>query len=201
MVDVEIKTGISSAVNDFSKGDLSRNALKLFETLSYNTDRQNPFTRKTFQFFKESFLEGETRFNEEKARVKDWQEVDLLFQLTKDEVAAQHRPVDTGMVDRTIMESYLFLAIELIEAEYTRTVFARISREVNKVFAMPVMVLFKTGNCLTLSIIDRRLNKKDEHKDVLEKVTLIKDIDIENPHRAHIENKVVPFVKTKINNS
>jgi hypothetical protein len=187
MVDVEIKTGISTVINDFSKGDLSRNALKLFETLGYNTDRQNPFTRKTFQFFKESFLERDTRFNEEKARVKDWKEVDLLFQLTKDEVAAQHRPVDTGMVDRTIMESYLFLAVELMDPEYTRTVFARISREVNKVFAMPVMVLFKTGNCLTLSIIDRRINKKDERKDVLEKVTLIKDIDIENPHRAHIE--------------
>jgi adenine-specific DNA-methyltransferase len=187
MNDVEIKTGISAAVGVFSKGDFSGNGLELFKTLGYNTDRRDPFPRKTFQFFKESFLEGETRFNEEKARVKDWKEVDLLFQLTKDEVAAQHRPVDTGMVDRTIMESYLFLAIELMEAEYTRTVLARISREVNKVFAMPVMVLFKTGNCLTLSIIDRRLNKKDEHKDVLEKITLIKDIDIENPHRAHIE--------------
>ena len=40
---------------------------------------------------------------------------------------------------------------------------------------------------LTLSIIDRRLHKKDTSKDVLEKVTLIKDIDIANPQRAHKE--------------
>ena len=40
---------------------------------------------------------------------------------------------------------------------------------------------------LTFSIINRRLNKKDESKDVLEKVTLIKDIDFAEPHRAHIE--------------
>ena len=52
---------------------------------------------------------------------------------------------------------------------------------------MPVMVLFKYGGYLTLSVIKRRLHKKDESRDVLKKVTLIKDIKIEDPHRAHIE--------------
>lgn len=42
MVDLEIKTGRSTVINDFSKGDLSRNALKLFETLGYNTGRWTP---------------------------------------------------------------------------------------------------------------------------------------------------------------
>lgn len=49
------------------------------------------------------------------------------------------------------------------------------------------MVLFKVDRSLTLSVINRRLHKRDEGKDVLEKVTLIKDISIENPHRAHVE--------------
>ncbi len=49
------------------------------------------------------------------------------------------------------------------------------------------MVLFKYGNSITLSVINRRINKREESKDVLEKVTLIKDININNPHRAHIE--------------
>jgi transcription antitermination factor NusG len=49
------------------------------------------------------------------------------------------------------------------------------------------MVLFKYGQSLTLAVINRRLHKRDERKDVLEKVILIKDINIENPHRAHIE--------------
>ena len=52
---------------------------------------------------------------------------------------------------------------------------------------MPVIILFNYGSKLTLSIIDRRLHKKDTTKDVLEKVTLIKDIDIANPQRAHKE--------------
>src|SRR5690606_28830088 len=33
----------------------------------------------------------------------------------------------------------------------------------------------------------RRLHKRDESRDVLEKVTLIKDIRFANPHRAHVE--------------
>jgi len=52
---------------------------------------------------------------------------------------------------------------------------------------MPVMILFKYGSLLTLAVIDRRLHKQDVSKDVLEKVTLIKDINIGKPHRAHIE--------------
>jgi len=183
----EIKTRIRSAINEFSNENLSANALKLFETIGYKTDRQNPFTERTFRFFKESFLDGNTFFNEEKAKAKEWKEVDLLFQLTKEEVTGPHGRVDARQVNRGQIESYLFFAIELMNEGYSRTALAQITRQVNKVFAMPVMVLFKTGGSLTLAIIDRRLHKRDERKDVLEKVTLIKDIDIENPHRAHIE--------------
>ncbi len=50
-----------------------------------------------------------------------------------------------------------------------------------------MIILFHYDNQLCLSVIDRRMNKKDSYKDVLEKVTLIKDIRIDQPHRAHIE--------------
>ena len=49
------------------------------------------------------------------------------------------------------------------------------------------MLLFQHGKTLTLSVINRRLHAYDESRDVLEKVTLIKDIDFKNPHRAHID--------------
>jgi hypothetical protein len=52
---------------------------------------------------------------------------------------------------------------------------------------MPALILFVHGPTLTLSVINRRLHKRDESKDVLEKVTLIKDIQFANPHRAHVE--------------
>jgi len=97
----------------------------------------------------------------------------------------------TKLVDRTAIEAYLFFTLELTNElsgdHYSRTKLAQITREVNLLFAMPVMILFKHGNSLTLSVINRRLHKRDESRDVLEKVTLIKDIQIHNPHRAHIE--------------
>jgi len=52
---------------------------------------------------------------------------------------------------------------------------------------MPAMILFSYNGLLTFSVINRRLHKKDKGKDVLEKVTLIKDINIHEPHRAHVE--------------
>ena len=52
---------------------------------------------------------------------------------------------------------------------------------------MPVIILFRHGSTLTLAVIHRRAHKLDDSQDVLEKVTLIKDIRTDGPHRAHIE--------------
>ena len=185
--DTEIKFSIEHAIKAFSSGNLTENSLNLFQVLGYNTDRQQPLPDKTFACFKEYYLDSESRFNEEKALTKEWQQIDLLFQLTKEEVTGQNSLFDTAQVDRTIMEAYLFFCIELNDREYTRTAFSQITREINKVFKMPLMVLFKLGDMLSLAVINRRLHKKDAEKDVLEKVTLIKDINIPKPHRAHIE--------------
>jgi type II restriction/modification system DNA methylase subunit YeeA len=73
------------------------------------------------------------------------------------------------------------------EKLYHRSQFAVITREINKLFNMPVMILFKTGAFLTFSIIHRRPHKRDHSRDVLEKVTLIKDISLRQPHRAQVE--------------
>ena len=193
MNDKEVKLAIQSAIKDFSKETLTDQAIHLFKTLGYNIERQNPFPQKSYNFFKESFLDSNSRFNQEKALVKEWKSIDLLFQLTRDEVSDQKSIFNTGKVKwegedkETVIETYLFFAIELIKTDYSRSALAQITREINKIFPMPVMLLFKYGEHLTLSVINRRLHKKDEQKDVLEKVTLIKDISIQNPHRAHIE--------------
>ena len=187
MPETDIKQKIQSALQSFKDGSLTEKCLTLFNTLGYKTDRQNPFREKTYRFFKESFLEGNSSFREEKALVLEWRYIDLLFQLSKEEITPQHSLFDTKQVDRTVIETYLFFVIELSKEEYSRTALSQITREINKIFPMPVMVLFKYGQSLTLAIINRRLHKRDERKDVLEKVTLIKDISIDRPHRAHIE--------------
>ena len=187
MTPTELKTKIQSAIQSMKAPDLSSSALELFSALGYNTDRRAPFAEKTFQFFKDSFLDGQTRFNEEKALVPEWKSVDLLFQLSKEEISPNQTLFNTNRVDNTIIETYLFFAIDLTAPEYSRSALAGITREINRVFPMPVMVIFRHGDNVTISVVNRRLHKRNEQQDVLEKVTLIKDISLITPHRAHIE--------------
>ncbi|MDY0150777.1 MAG: Eco57I restriction-modification methylase domain-containing protein, partial [Candidatus Cloacimonas sp.] len=72
-------------------------------------------------------------------------------------------------------------------ANYNRSTLADISRQINRQYAIPLILLFHYGNCLTISVVNRRANLKHSQKDVLEKVTMIKDIAIQNTHRAHVE--------------
>lgn len=187
MNEIDSKQNIKSAIDSFAKGTLSANGINLFKSLGYNTERQTSLNKPTYKEFEENYVVNNIRFNSEKALVKEWKYVDLLFQLSKGELLNQKSLFDTGRVDDKIIESYLFITIELSRKNYSRTELSSITREVNKLFAMPVMVLFKYENLLTLSIINRRLHKRDASKDVLQKVTLIKDINIEETNRAHIE--------------
>ena len=186
MTQEQFKNDIKFSLQEFASGNLTSNALKLFQLLGYITERQAPLHKTTFAEFKDTFIDGK-KFDESRARVSEWKYVDLLFQLSKEEVLKQTSLFDTKQVDRTVIETYLFFVIELNKDQYSRTELSLITREVNCLFPMPAMILFRHSNSLTLSIINRRLHKRDECKDVLEKVTLIKDISISKPHRAHIE--------------
>ncbi len=183
----DIKQKIADALQVFSKGNLFDHGIRLFTTLGYVTERQAPLYKKTKEEFREAFISSDKRFDEAKAKLADWKYVDLLFQLTKEEVLKQTSLFDTKKVQNTIIEAYLFFTIELTKTHYSRTELSLITREVNNLFPMPAMILFRHGKTLTLSVINRRLHKRDDAKDVLEKVTLIKDINIESTHRAHVE--------------
>ena len=182
----QTKSGIKEALQLFAKGNLSEKSIEFFEKLGYITERCAPLQKPSYTEFKDTYI-TDKKFDETKAKTSEWKYVELLFQLSKEEVLKQTSLFDTRQVDRTIIETYLFFAIELSGEQYSRTELSLITREVNLLFPMPAMILFKHGKTLTLSVINRRLHKRDETKDVLEKVTLIKDIVIDNPHRAHIE--------------
>jgi hypothetical protein len=190
MNELESKQRIERSLSRFSQGSLLENGIVLLNTLGYHSERQVTLTPNTLEGLVEIYppLAG---INREKALADDWLSVDILFQLTGDELreTAQGRFIFENLhrVDNQIIESYLFLAIRLKQVEYSRSKLADLTREINKFFKMPVMILFQHGSCLTVSIINRRLNKIDETRDVLEKVTLIKGIQITAPHRAHIE--------------
>ncbi|MCK5695084.1 MAG: Eco57I restriction-modification methylase domain-containing protein [Desulfobacula sp.] len=147
---------------------------------------------KTANEFEKNFLDQNNKIADlekfkTKAQTDNWKRIELLFQLTDVEMNSQGDIFDTGKFDNAIINAYLFFAIELKSNHYNRTGFSNITRQINRVFSMPVMLIVKYDNNITLSIIKRRLHKIDESRDVLEKVTLIKDINTIKPHRAHIE--------------
>jgi hypothetical protein len=187
MNEQETKLNIQNKLKSFDTLRLRESALALFEALEYNTQKRMLASFGGYEGFKMEFDTQNKGFSEKDALTNDWQQVDLLFQLTKDEMTNQTNIFSGGKVDNSIIESYLFFALRLQGNQYTRSQLVNITRQFNKLFGAPVMLVFVYDNKLTLSIIHRRLHKRDESKDVLEKVSLIKDISLQNPNRAQIE--------------
>ncbi len=184
-----LKNHIFYCLQQFSRGALLDNALTLFNALGYRSDIQMRLAPNTA----ENFLEHYDAYgifdakHRQRVLLSEWKSIDFLFQLTAAHLNGQSAIFQVNELDAQEYQSYLFFALELQGNAYPRGALAVITREINRLFMMPALILFKHGDALTFSIINRRLSKTDVAKDVLEKVTLIKDIAIERPHRAHIE--------------
>jgi len=188
----DLKSALQYALQAFNQNTLADAAIALFETLGYKSEKRFTLSPNNGKQFRQEF-DPQGRLNSEKSLVNTWTSVDVLFQITDDEIrealGVQRSRFASSKVDGTLINSYLFFAIGLQARErpYTRADLAAIAREVNKLFPMPVLILFRHGETISIAILHRRLNKHDESRDVLEKVTLIKDIRIAAPHRAHVE--------------
>jgi adenine-specific DNA-methyltransferase len=189
---LETKQAIVDALRDFASRPAGDAGIRVLEALGYASDKRIPFAPNTPDQFVATFAQ-ERPLNEQQALLSHWESVDLLFQLTDDEVRAAATKQQLlafesqGQWDGKIIQSYLFAVIALERDQYSRTELAGITRAVNRLFSMPVLLLFRYGDLLSVAIIDRRLSKRDQAKDVLEKVTLIKDIVVADPLRAHVE--------------
>lgn len=187
MPEVTAKQDVAQALAAFSDQPLEPAALNLLACLGYKSDRRVEISG--VQDFREHF-DPEHRLSERHALLDEWQAVHFLFQLTQDEISSttQSRMAFTiEAVDNQRIESYLFFVVRLKGSRYTRTQLASVTRAVNRLFPMPAMLLFVYGEVLTLSVINREIGKRDANRDVLRKVTLIKDVSISDPLRAHVD--------------
>ena len=181
-----LKSAIEQALKNFSQVSTSDGIKHLFETLGYSTQREVPLDNQTPNEVLEAF--AWENFREDKGLLEEWESVNCLFQVTEDEITQNGQgTLFKPSFDTDYLKSYIFLGLTLQKPAYSRSQLATITREINRQSDIPIMVLFRYGNYVTLSIINRRPNKLDRDKDVLEKITLIKDININSPHRAHIE--------------
>ena len=183
------KNDIKNTLKHFTGGNFADNARRLLEILGYRSERTMSLAPNTAEAFIENFDPSNT-MNAGRALLDEWESIDILFQLTGDEITLSDQAAlgfEGGGIDNSIFQSYLFFALKLRGGCYSRTKLSEITREINKLTPMPAMVVFQYGRWLTFAVIDRRLHRRDESRDVLEKVTLIKDINLGAPHRAHID--------------
>lgn len=177
---------LPEALSAFARLELKDASRKLLAELGYTSDKYLPGLASTPEAFEEAFTKGSS-FDKAKALFAEWKSADLIFQYTEDELRAQKELLPNREVSKSLFKSYVFISIELKRETYARGAFSAIARQVNRVFPMPVMVLFKHGNKLTLAVINRRRSKLDEGKDVLEKATLVREINLSQPHRGHLD--------------
>jgi adenine-specific DNA-methyltransferase len=179
--------------------DLRLSALQLLSELGYTGQRTisipDADPSKFLQMLRE--VDTDNIFSEEKALYDSWVKADLLFQLTDKELANQNSLFSETKVYSSLMQSYLFFAVELQGNTYARGKLAQITRQINRVFLMPVMVLYKYEDTLSIAVINRRRSKRDEDKDVLGKVTLIHDVSLLQPHRGHLDI-LASFTKSEL---
>ena len=185
--ELSIKQDIENALNDFldDQQSLRDTSTNLLNTLGYYSKRvgtDGPDFERFDRFIASAF---ETANPTDKLCIDDWESFHIIFQVSDEEI--QQSLFQSTGIDDKLRTSYMFVTLKLTGESYTRTQLANITRFINKEFDLPVMVIFRYGNVLTLAIINMREHKIDPSKKVLEKVTLIKDINLESPKRAHIE--------------
>lgn len=182
----DLRVDLIESLAGFGSQPFPAAARAFFRTLGYQSDRTLRIA--TPKDFCAALDSAGTLTDRERETLHQLTSLHLLFQLTDSELALQPELLDDPTaVQTTKIHSYLFFAVELPPGHYTRTALSALVRAINKPLPMPALVLFRHGDTVSLGIIHRRLSKRDQAKDVLEKVTLIKEIAFADPIRAHTE--------------
>ncbi len=190
--EITIRQNIENALKNFNNQPLREAATTFLNTLGYYSKRvgNDAIDKERFDRLFESALD--TANPSDKLRIDEWQSFLQIMQVSDAEINQQIEPeqgvlFESTQIDDTLRTSYMFVTVQLTQNTYTRTQLADITRFINKAFEKSIMVMFRYGTVLSLAIINRRPNLRNTTKQVLEKVTLIKDINLDSPKRAHID--------------
>ena len=183
----DIKARIGDALTALPNAEFTGAAKHLLGVLGYESERTLDLSGRVDDFISQFPAPNENTQTEQAFR-DNVQSAHILFQVTDTEIAAHSTLFDTGDFDAGNARSFLFAAVELNGASYPRGQYATFTRELNKRFPMPTVVLFKTvTDFLTLSFVYRRPHKRDSNRDVLGPVSLIREINPAKSHRAHLD--------------
>ena len=188
MTNEEIKKReIESALAAMNGGDFLQTSKKLLEVLNYHGPLIEELPETVEDFIQEYPAEKTDTKTEQEFR-KNAKSIELVSQVGSDELAdSQPNHFESRTFDKGLIKSFVFCTVELKDKDYSRSKYAEFTREINKRTTLATVVFFRVKNRLTIGFVGRRPSQLDESKDVLEKATLIKDIRLDNPHRAHLD--------------
>ena len=179
---------IEATLANFRQDDLVEAGHRLLETLGYRSDRTLDLPGPVSEFLGAFPAPNQGTQTEMNFRARATS-ARVLFQFTDSEIAAaQPSHLDSGDFDTGNSSSFVFIAVELQDASYPRSAYVELTREINKRLSVPAVVLFRTADSrFSLAFVHRRPHKLDPNRDVLGSVSLIREIDTSNPHRAHLD--------------
>lgn len=190
--EIKIKQDIEKALKEFDSQPIRDAATRLLDILGYRSKRisNDALDNEKYNNLFESAFETSNPFK--KLCLEKWQNYSRIMQITDEEINQQQTPerqflFESTNINENLRTSYMFVAVELEDDAFTRTQLADITRFICREAPYSIMVMFRYSDYLSVAIINRRHHKRDKTKQVLEKVTLIKDINLNKPNRAHIE--------------
>ena len=148
---------VKDALGNFADAPLGNAAKALLNALGYESERTGEVG--TVAEFLERYEAKLT--DRHLALFESWRDVELVFQVTDEEVAGTANLLAETAFDEGRIKSFLFIAADLAEGSsmrgaspsrspaegsYSRTKLAEMTRAVNRLFAMPVVILFRCAD-------------------------------------------------------
>ena len=134
MTNQEIKHLVRDAVTSFSNQSLRSASLSLFAALGYKSDRTlavNTVADFCAQFDRNGLLAHP------RAEKANWKSIELLFQLTDEELSRHASLFKDTAVKASLLQSYVFFSVELKPGDYARGKLAAITCLAAFLFASP----------------------------------------------------------------
>ena len=186
------KTEIETALAGFSEYRFEEAARLVLSVLGYRSERVPPEQSGEVEQFINTYPAKTRNTKSEQFFRENVKSVRILFQMTDSEIEAltEQGSLFSGEgFDKGNVKSFMFATVQTGGGvAVSRGTYANIAREINKRFSMPTVVLFKTSsNLFSLAFVERRPHKRDPNRDVLGRVSLVREIDTREPHRAHLD--------------
>ena len=172
------------------KPDLLADARQLLNALEYESERTMDETHPPADFLRQYAPKNGGGVNARELKEQAGK-IGVVFQVTDEEIR-QTSGLYSAAFQPDDERSFIFVAVDLKGDHYPRWRLARMTRAVNRCFASPAVVLFRhpdaaAADAVSLAFIHRRQSKTDSAKDVLGRVSVLRAVNRDSPHRGHLD--------------